>query len=289
MSADGPAVRFTHAEQDSALKTWRYLRLAMVALVIGLGASVLYEVSKVHWDCTQTSISAYYYTPVRAYFVAALVAIGVCLYCLKGSTPLEDAALNLAGLLAPIVGLVPTPANAGQALCTSFRPAATGTPENVANNVTALIVVVGFGLGLIVVLTVLGWRSDPPDLTSRIGFGLAALVWVVTMVVFWGFRHTFLYNAHYFAAIPMFLLITFVVVVNALGLRRERGNRGVRNLYAVIAAIMVSSLVVCGLLGWLAGWDHWILALEIILIGCFAVFWAYQTKDLWNEGLRGGA
>jgi hypothetical protein len=287
MSADGPALTLTRVEQEEAIKTWRYLRLAMVALVVGLGASVLYEVSEVHWDCWQTSISAYYYTPVRAYFVAALVAVGVCLYCLKGSTPLEDAALNLAGLLAPIVGLVPTPANPEQALCTSFHPAAAGTPENVANNVTALIVVVGLGLGMVGALTVAGRRREPaPDVVSAVGYALAIVVWVVTMAVFWAARDTFLGNAHYFAAIPMFLLIVFVVVVNAIGWREQRGGRRARNPYTLLAVIMVSALVVCAALGHFAGWDHWTLVLEATLIGAFAVFWSIQTWDLWDQGLR---
>jgi hypothetical protein len=81
----------------------------MVGLVAGLGVSIAYEYWKVEPDCLQTSISAYYYTPVHGYFIGGLVAIGVCLFCLKGSTDLEDTLLNLAGMFALIVALVPTP------------------------------------------------------------------------------------------------------------------------------------------------------------------------------------
>ncbi len=41
-------------------------------------------------------------------FTGGLVAIGVSLIAIKGSTDLEDVLLNLAGVLAPIVAFVPT-------------------------------------------------------------------------------------------------------------------------------------------------------------------------------------
>lgn len=38
----------THPDRLYAIKTWRYLRLAMVGLVFGLGVSIAFERSKVH-------------------------------------------------------------------------------------------------------------------------------------------------------------------------------------------------------------------------------------------------
>ena len=89
-----------------AIKSYRYLRLSVVVVVAALMASVLLEV--IHAGCWQESISAYYYTPTHAIFVGGLVAIGVALIAVKGSTDLEDALLNVAGVLAPIVAFVPT-------------------------------------------------------------------------------------------------------------------------------------------------------------------------------------
>ncbi|MFF4260406.1 hypothetical protein ACFY1L_55740 [Streptomyces sp. NPDC001663] len=72
------------------VKTTRYLRLWMVALLIGLAAAILYEHAKSHLmgpgsgHCWQHSISAYYYTPVQLFLVDALVAIGISLIALKG-------------------------------------------------------------------------------------------------------------------------------------------------------------------------------------------------------------
>ena len=82
----------------AAVKTYRYLRLAMIALVVGLFACVLYEHSKTRTGCWQTSISAYYYTPVQGFLVAALVTIGVSLVALRGNTDWEDVLLNMAGV-----------------------------------------------------------------------------------------------------------------------------------------------------------------------------------------------
>ena len=90
-----------------ALKTYRYLRLGMVAVLAALAISVVLEL----WNtsgCLQRSISAYYYTPTHAVFVGALVALALAMITLLGNTPIEDAFLNLAGLFAPVVAFVPT-------------------------------------------------------------------------------------------------------------------------------------------------------------------------------------
>jgi hypothetical protein len=91
----------------SERKTYRYLRLALVALVALIMTAVALEWGRTH--CLQTSISAYYYTPARSIFVGSLVAIGVALIAIRGRSDGEDALLNLAGMLAPVVAFVPTP------------------------------------------------------------------------------------------------------------------------------------------------------------------------------------
>ena len=98
-----------------AIKSYRYLRLSIVVVVLALLASVLIERS--HVDCFQESISAYFYTPVQAMFVSALVVIGVCLIAVRGRTTGEDVLLNLAGVLAPIVAFVPTTSSGRHPYC----------------------------------------------------------------------------------------------------------------------------------------------------------------------------
>src|SRR3954470_4971678 len=94
---------------ESTTKTYLYLRVGLVALAVFLSASLVIELT---WGDGRWlgSISAYYYTPVRAVFVGTLVAMGVCLIAIKGrDRPREDLMLNLAGMCAPVVALCPIP------------------------------------------------------------------------------------------------------------------------------------------------------------------------------------
>jgi hypothetical protein len=55
---------------------------------------------------------------------------------------------------------------------------------------------------------------------------------------------------------------------------------------AVVAVVMVASVVL--ILAWRAtfGWAHAILVIEVVLVLSFATFWAIQTRELWHDGLR---
>jgi hypothetical protein len=262
--------------QQNAIKTWRYLRIAMVALVIGLGVSILIEWWRVDRDCFQESISAYYYTPVHNYFVAVLLSLGVCLFCLKGSEDLEDTFLNLAGMFAPIVALVPTP-DAGS--CASIFVTDSVLDRNIENNVNALLAV--GGVGLLVLAGFAVWRR--PSTHEAVGGGLAALVWLATALTFWLDEDLFVRNAHYTAAVLMFICIVVVVGLNAVGYKASATSP--RNPYTATGVAMVGSSVGIGIAAAL-GWAHWVLAIECALIVLFAVFWVIQTRELWREGLR---
>lgn len=71
-----------------------------------LAPSIGIEIAKA--GCAQTSISAYYYPPVRSVFVGAMFVVGLALIVYKGRSPWEDNWLNLAGMLSPVVAVVPT-------------------------------------------------------------------------------------------------------------------------------------------------------------------------------------
>jgi hypothetical protein len=268
-------------EREHAVKTWRYLRIAMVVLVFGLAASILRELWRVDFDCVRTSISAYYHSPVRGFFVGALVGIGVCLVCLKGNRDSEDIILNLAGMFAPVVAFVPTTGPGG---CPS-AVGATDVKANVANNVTALLAVGAVGLVVLAVLGVRGLlgRRSPPTGPEIVGFALAALAAIVTAAVFWGDRDLFVRKAHFPAAVLMFACIFVVVWINALGHRASA--RSPRNPYSAIAVAMALSASAIYMAG-KAGWDYWVLAIEAALICLFAIFWVIQTRELWDTGLR---
>jgi hypothetical protein len=98
----------TPAAPRVALRTYTALRIGMVAVLMGLGVSLFLEIRGAPEHCVNKSISAYYYTPVHSVFVGALIALSLAMIALWGKTVAEDACLNLAGMLAPVVAFVPT-------------------------------------------------------------------------------------------------------------------------------------------------------------------------------------
>lgn len=287
---------------DHVIKSYRYLRIAIVALVVFLGAALWREHSLQANGCWEVSISSYFHTPARGVFVACLVAIGVCLIVLRGNTDLEDSALNLSGMLAFVVAFVPT-------LATSVcHPVALGPAEeattraNVANNVWALLVVGVLALGFVGYLIVGSWRGR--DAAGRralrpilAGYAVAVVAVGVGAWVFAGRRDLLLDRGHDVAAVTMFIGIVVVVFANALHLgRRKAGGSApgsvaaaARTPYAVIGVVMALTLAGVLVLAFTGlGGPQFILWVEVVLIGEFAIFWVVQTRELWDEGLRDG-
>ena len=283
MSPDNPYV----------LKSYRYLRLVMVGLVVLLAASVLIELQQTGFGCWRTSISSYYWTPVRGVFVGALVAIGACLSVLKGNTPVEDVLLNVAGALAPIVAFVPI-LDPKECQSTPWAASADGR-ANIFNNVGAFL------LAGLVAVAVAWWvaRREGRGRLSRadlIGLLVTIALVLAGIALFLWAREFFDRWAHYLAAIPLFLVLVAVMVVNAVSYARteaaqkgrEMGRAELANRYLAIAALTVALVVTLGLVTWLGHWRHGTFWLEVVVIAAFAVFWAVQTAELWgeDEGLR---
>ncbi len=273
-------------ENASAERTRTVLRWLMAFLVVGLGSAVLYQRWNSAADCFQVSISAYYYTPAQAIFVGALVSIGVCLLAVKGKTAAEDAMLNFAGILAPIVAIVPTPP---PVTASCDIPAGQGGQRavDVANNMPALFVVGILTLGLAVVLVYRPVGGAPRgNRSEQVAVWAAVLLWVVAVVVFVTARQTFLDTAHYTAAITMFAAIFAVVWINAL-LVAHAPDGSWRNRYTLVAVLMVV-VGVATIAAGLAGWDHWVIGIETGLITLFAVFWVAQTSASQRQMIRTG-
>ncbi|MGW6200058.1 hypothetical protein ACWF0M_28210 [Kribbella sp. NPDC055110] len=274
---------------EYSIKTYRYLRMAMPAMIAVLAAALVIEWAKTDPHCLQTSISAYYYTPVRAIFVGSLVTIGVCMVVLKGNTEPEDILLNVAGILAPAVALVPTP---GQGTCHSVQVALGDAAANVANNMLALFVAGGPCLVLAAIFIVRDRIRRPDGWTPMYVLGLAVAVAIFGGGLAWFFvdRSGFIGNAHYAAAIVMFVCIVAVVVLNAEQFRRKQRKHAVphspANRYSVIALAMV--VVPLVMFAWrkIFGWEHAVLWIEGTLILLFAAFWISQTEELWHDGIR---
>jgi hypothetical protein len=274
----------------AAVKTYRYLRISMVGAVVLLGVSILIERWEV--DCWQTSVSAYYYTPVRAVFVGVLMAIGLCLIVIKGSTAWEDATLNAAGMLAPIVAVVPT-TDVGRCWSQSpgQRPVDDGgnlapwVVANIDNNITALLITGIAGLVVAAVIASIATRNlkavtEVGDVGMRIGL-LAAMVFLIAGGVLFVAWDAFDTRAHGIAAVLMFLFLALAVGGNAWVRRNDPAPRTYFWLYTAIATAMLVAPAVMFPLG--PGWSHMVLVLEATEITLFAGFWLVQTKEHWRE------
>ncbi len=266
--------------RDYAIRSYRYLRLAIVVMVVSLGASVIIE--RAEAKCWQGSISAYYYTPAHSMFVGSLVAIGVCLIAIVGRKPWEDMFLNVAGMLAIVVAFVPT-SPADRLLCAASKTVQADADAYINNNILA--VAIGGVIALMVAAIIASKKDSLPSgkPTREVGVGLLITAALILAGVIWHTvdRHTFDRDAHMSAAIAMFVAIGVVVLVN---IWEARG--GYRVLYIGVAAFMVAG-VVAVLIGNAvdAGWRHKVFWLEALEITPFAVFWVAQTIEHWEEGI----
>jgi hypothetical protein len=276
-----------------ALKTYRYLRIGMIGAVILLGVSILLESSRANnavtnadW-CLQDSISAYYYTPVRAIFVASMFIVGFALIAYKGHSVGEDFLLNIAGMFAPIVAIVPT-TTVGD--CWSIEPSPLPVTEegslanwvvtNIDNNIDALLIVGS----LSVLVAFLIWRMTKRDekrlaeiqpgtgwLLLATALGLSA-AWLLK---FYG-RDFFLANAHGKSAILFFVFLWSAIITNIV--QHWRLHQPYVAPYIVVALAMLVGIPVSFLFG-----DHQILAMEAWEIIAFATYWIVQSVENWDE------
>ncbi len=271
----------TQRNNDRFLTTYRYLRVGMVGLVLLLGAALVHQLYIDSWHL-RPSISDYYYTPVQAVFVSALVAIGVCMIVLKGNTPWEDTFLSLAGMLSPVVAFVPTPE---YGTCGPGGVPA-GIADNIANNVWALLAAGVAGL----LATFLIARRDGDALRpgQAVGGGLLISTVLFLAGAAWFFlgRGSFGCGAHFTAAIIMFVFIIAVVSWNAWGAAGENVRRAGATRYGLLAATMIISAVVLGVATWQRWLDNGVFWIELTLILLFATFWVLQSRELWDDGLR---
>ena len=283
-------------------RTYRNVRLAMIAVLLLLTVSVVIERLETSPSCWQGSISAYYYTPAHGVFVCSVLAIGVCMIVLKGNTPLENALLNIGGMFAPVVALVPTP-NPGSCWSVSQKLSDDASP-NIANNVWALFAAGGLGLVMSYCLMAGAVRADKRDqkaskdprriprwgTVQSVALAVSTVVLFVGIVWFWRWPENFEGIAHYAAAITFFALIIAIVCLNAFGAWRNLDTdkalkMWVTGLYAAIAVLMLL-VVGYGVTAWLTDSKYSLLRVEVYLVGLFIVFWIVQTKELWTPGLR---
>ena len=130
-------VRQDATDQIFAIKTWRYLRASMIGFVLAIFIGVRFERSKAP-GCFQTSISAYYYTPVHGIFIGALVAVGTCLICLQRQHRCRRHPPEPRRHVRSRRRSVPTP---GTGSCGSVLTTADNRDVNISNNMFVLLAV----------------------------------------------------------------------------------------------------------------------------------------------------
>ena len=266
--------------RDYAIRSYRYLRLGIVVMVLSLGSSVVIERAEAR--CWQGSISAYYYTPAHSMFVGALVAIGVCLIAIVGRTPWEDTFLNVAGMLAFVVAFVPT-SPADRLLCAASDKVSADADAYINNNILAVAIggVVALMIAAVIASKKSVIRARTPSKEAGVGIAITGVLILAGVIWHSVARTGFDRHAHVGAAIAMFVAIGVVVVLN---IREARG--GYRSLYIAVVACMVAG-VVAVVIGKAidAGWRHQVFWLEALEITPFAVFWVAQTIEHWDEGI----
>ncbi|WP_380128813.1 hypothetical protein [Dactylosporangium cerinum] len=279
-------------------RSYRYVRIAMVALLVGLGVSVIYQTAQQGWHLL-SSVSAYYYTPAQSIFVGSLIGLGACMIALRGTTDPEDVLLNIGGMFAAVVAIVPTGRDndfrtavrlCGVATdklpdgvdCLSVRALEAAARANVENNMFALLVLGGLGILATVVIVARERRPGRHGRSTWIGIAVAVLVYASALGSFVAAEDRFIDTAHYVAALGLFACILAVVVINARRHQQERSPDAPpaqlpRNRYSVIALVLIGATGLLLVL-WLTG-VLTLFWLEIIVAGLFAVFWTVQTIE----------
>ncbi|MGO1383391.1 MAG: hypothetical protein ACTHWA_09325 [Arachnia sp.] len=286
------------ALEDPSIRTYRYVRAAIIGSMLLLFISLALQVASDGW-AVKSSISEYYYYSVRGVLIGTLVTTGVALVAIQGRPGLEETALNLAGMLAPVVALVPTPLlPLGALQCVGSRSRC--IPEEflagVVNNMSALLLL---GVPLLAFAWWTALSAGRWDLPTRKGLAAATGVWALFALWFgptasWPLRDSFLAWSHYASAIAMFGSVIVVVWYNALrtDCHFQMGRRPVsfRLVYFGVAAAMALTLLVSVVLyfGTVAESRQSlsiVFWLESVLLVLFVIFWVAQTVEFWDEGL----
>jgi hypothetical protein len=302
-------VEVPHKDPPSmALRTYVALRLSSVGVIAVLAASLFKEYSRAG-GCLQGSISAYYYTNVQSVFVGALITLGFVMIVLWGKTSWEEGALDLAGLLAPVVAFVPTgPTNLCSLQTSAGTPVKTekakdtlvaASHDGIFNNMLAYLVVVCVALVIVAAYGVLAHRKGWKTVTEhRVAFwlpwGMAVGLWALGTYGFTKHREWFYDNAHGYAAITMFVFIIAVVVNIGLqkygqtdGDKSKLASRWWARFYWGLAALMSVGAVLLYVLAKPLSDNlgtHRTFIIEAWLISWLAVFWLAQTWDRRKDG-----
>lgn len=271
----------------STQRTYRYVRLGIIGAVAAIFVSLIAYGTTYGWP---TSISALYYTPGATVFIGALFAVSLGLLALSGHS-VEQALLDLAGLVAPLIAIVPTVIGSDDVPglsveCSGSTPCVPGQYlPDIANGMVTFAVIGGAGVVLAVVLALVQ-RTISRGLLLAIAVAAAI---ILGMTLWWALDPaSFVPSGHLVATAALlgFMALASVAAASA-------GDAGsYRALYIAIAVLIVVSLLflVAVTLFHLNGVDlvaatgaPLILIGESIALALFALFWIAQTAQKWTE------
>ena len=305
----------------SAIKTYRYLRIAILVAIIALAASIIEEYLKPGVGCFMGSLSGYFYSPVHSVFISVMVAVGVALLVIKGKTALEDTFLSLAGIMAPVVAFLPTTDDPNGACRNQLLTVHDYLPQvapytavsglaprvhellsrldpkfsdsSIRNNLVVLfyagvaaIVIVFFGF------LFQRWRKGGPvseytrGFWVNLGFG-AALVLVLGLFLEFGYGFVLMQHAKAACAMLVFLAFAAITCWAAGPKERARRERNYARAYGAIGALMLLTGLFFvftyewGNRSWFG--NHFVLVIEATEMLLFFVYWLIQTVDRWVE------
>lgn len=283
---------------SAELETYRTLRLGMAAggLLLGLALIGFIGLPDVP---VPASVSATYYSPIQNTFVGTLICVGLALVAVKARPGWENNLLDAAGVLIPVVALVPTPIPDASCVPAGRDCVPLQLTQAVELNVTAY-----WFLGLIALsyLWIRRWRAGrahPWGGSTTGGLGSLTGLWLLLTVAFFAFRPTFMQFAHYTSAISFFVILVVVVFINARNTSPDEAlldkpASWYRGWYFSIVVAMIV-FVVAGVAAFaITGRQNYVITatsqpfpvifwVEVILLTLFVVYWALQTVELWNH------
>lgn len=272
-------------------RTHRYLRLALVLLVVTLLAAVAAEV--IRTGEVLPSISHYFYTPARNVFVACLVAVSLALLALSGRD-LETSLLDAAAIFAPLIALVPTGFDDDpDAMAPQCPPDAECLPAVYLPDVHNGVIVYAVAVTLVVAtaLTVRALqrqRLRGTLVTGALALAVAALLLALAFAP--GISDGFPFNpalplsVHFAVTGAFFLAFAAVPVVHALPRRSASASPVAlwqRAIYIAVPLMIVLDLVL--MLSLMTLWPHVVFWGELTALLLFALFWLTQTIQRWPE------
>ncbi|WP_141821248.1 hypothetical protein [Humibacillus xanthopallidus] len=284
----------THSRD--VVQTYRYLRGAMVSLLLALLVSVVLQ----WWlgtgaSCWLGSISAYYFTPARTAFVGTLCALGIALLAYEGHSAEENVLLDFSGFMALLVAAVPTVPD-GRCGPSAFDQSTDEIAAGVGISVPTLVVVATIALAVIATIRVRSVRrgQEAPPSGRVVALSLVCVgIVVVELVLVALLRGPLIAVAHGVAASTMVAGAIAVMVCSAVRVDQRHGQSAserakaaaYRRTYLTLAIILGALLALTVVLHLaVAGFGLTVLVAEVVILVLFGAYWVVQTVELWNLG-----